>query len=53
VGVDPGRPMLLGMPTSHDAELQEMTRKTVVNHLAQEVADTLEKTRASDHSADA
>ena len=38
----------LGLPTSHDAELQEMTKKTVVNHLAQELADTLEKTRAAE-----
>ena len=38
----------LGMPTSHDTELQEMTKKTVVNHLAQELADTLEKSRAAE-----
>jgi len=43
----------LGMPTSQDAELQEMTKKTVVNHLAQELADTFEKTRAAEDSAEA
>lgn len=30
----------LGVPTSQDSELKEMTERTVVNHLAQELADS-------------
>lgn len=41
----------LGMPTTHNTELREMTKKTVVNHLARELADTLEKARSPEDTS--
>ena len=40
----------LGLKTSHDTDLKEMVEKTAVNHLAQELADNLERTRAAGES---
>jgi len=37
----------LGVPTEHDSELQEMTEKTVINQLHQELAENLEKIHAT------
>ena len=44
----------LGVQTSHDSELKEMAKKTVINHLAQELADNLEKSQETsppDHAS--
>ncbi len=38
----------LGVQTSHDTELSEMAEKTAVNHLAQELAENLERTRETE-----
>jgi uncharacterized membrane protein len=39
-----------GVKTAHDTELKEMVEKTAVTHLAEELADELDKTREFDHS---
>jgi len=38
----------LGVQTSHDQELREMAEKTVINHLAEELAENLEKAHDTD-----
>ena len=40
----------LGLKTDHDRELKEMVEKTMVNHLAQEMAMNLEKSRTAETS---
>jgi uncharacterized membrane protein len=42
----------LGVATGHDAELQEMIEKTTVSHLAEELAQNLDKTRAAAESGE-
>jgi uncharacterized membrane protein len=42
----------LGVATGHDAELQEMIEKTPVSHLAEELAQNLDKTRAAAESGE-
>jgi uncharacterized membrane protein len=42
----------LGVATVHDAELKEMIEKTPVSHLAEELAQNLDKTRAAAESGE-
>ncbi len=37
----------LQLPTEHDAELKDLVEKTAVSHLAEELAENLERTRES------